>query len=292
MTNWELARYLIDAKKDIDSIMFLDKHFLELNIDVFDFIERHRNSFYVNLASIVDKHIENEIKKLNCASNEKRRKIYEIKSDTKTRNKIDILFYHRDKHASHKDEDYRDTEYESLKALIDEMKDIINGVFIECKSSLPDQVTLNYVCYDRNLFRQIKGITKQIEKEILEKKHLLLRDSKECSDSVSKKIFYNTESLYKVENKSDYCTVCENGLTWDEGLQNRQDFCIKTNVLQGTDIWFQFDEKSHRFCLMAQRLGYFDEYGIFQGFGNKSLKEIDSDFKLMDDAMTMNVLAF
>ena len=55
MNKWEVARYLIDAKKNIDSIMYINKNIYELNnIDVSLKIRDVMQSFYLNLSYVLD----------------------------------------------------------------------------------------------------------------------------------------------------------------------------------------------------------------------------------------------
>ena len=65
MTNWELARYLIDAKKSIDSLMYISLHKQELTmINLRDAINEKRRSFYVNLCVVLDKCFPNSKKEI------------------------------------------------------------------------------------------------------------------------------------------------------------------------------------------------------------------------------------
>jgi len=57
------------------------------------------------------------------------------------------------------------------------------------------------------------------------------------------KIFDDTEDKNIVKNKYEYAVFVENGLTLFEGIQNRQDFCIKSNVLYGTNLWCRVNKK-------------------------------------------------
>lgn len=51
MKEWELARYLIDAKKNIDSIIFIDDNFEELsNINIYEEINKIQTEFYLIFA--------------------------------------------------------------------------------------------------------------------------------------------------------------------------------------------------------------------------------------------------
>ena len=56
MTKWELARYLIDAKKCVDSIMYIDENLAALrNIGVREKVDSKRRELYINCCVILDK---------------------------------------------------------------------------------------------------------------------------------------------------------------------------------------------------------------------------------------------
>ena len=58
MKKWELARYLIDAKKSVDSILYISKHADQLRYyDLRELIDGKRNTFYINCCAVIDKTI-------------------------------------------------------------------------------------------------------------------------------------------------------------------------------------------------------------------------------------------
>ena len=76
ITNWELARYLIDAKKCVDSIMFIARHKKSLsNINIRKKIHDIQQEFYIKCCVVVDNALsskergrlkdENYVKQLN-----------------------------------------------------------------------------------------------------------------------------------------------------------------------------------------------------------------------------------
>lgn len=72
MNKWEVARYLIDAKKNIDSIMYINKNIYELNnIDVSLKIRDVMQSFYLNLSYVLDEKYNKGDKKQSICRNNK-----------------------------------------------------------------------------------------------------------------------------------------------------------------------------------------------------------------------------
>ena len=56
MEKWELARYLIDAKKSVDTILYLSQHGEKVSmIDIRGIVNETRRTFYVNACIVLDK---------------------------------------------------------------------------------------------------------------------------------------------------------------------------------------------------------------------------------------------
>ena len=92
MTSWELARYLIDAKKVIDSLMYIDINNDKMrNLDLRSIINEKERLFYINLVVVID----------NCFNKK------ESKELKRTDSIIDSIYYERDKNNAHKDIDYK-----------------------------------------------------------------------------------------------------------------------------------------------------------------------------------------
>ena len=56
---------------------------------------------------------------------------------------------------------------------------------------------------------------------------------------VSKNVFNDTEDIKKIPNRSEYVVIFNAGLTVREGIQERQDGCIKLNVLCNLNVWMR-----------------------------------------------------
>lgn len=151
---WELARYLLDAKKDVDSMWYIAENaallkYLNLRKKTNDL----RREFYIDCCVVVDE----------LVSSKKRSKKELCANDAI----INRIYYERDKNSAHKDEQYRENEYSSLLEIKKEMQEQIihvKGVAAEC---LPDNLTLDFVCYDREMFRFIHHVTADVEDEII-----------------------------------------------------------------------------------------------------------------------------
>lgn len=110
MNEWELARYLIDSKKCIDSLMYIENNFEPLsNLDLKSIIDSKLRLYYIDLCIIFDY------------------------SFNKTELKNKLLY-----------------------------------CFKVCQNSLPKEITLDYVTYDKNLFRYVNMITPEIENKLNE----------------------------------------------------------------------------------------------------------------------------
>lgn len=252
MTKWQIARYLIDAKKDIDSLSFIAWNVDNLNIDNKKIINLYRNDFYINCAAICDKFfIKNKsIKK----------KDIQQKYET-----IEQIYYYRDKHAGHKDDDYLPIKYNNNFEMIIEMQKQLRFIRKFCKDILPTNITLDFVSYDESLFRQLHNITKKQEELIYKRKHpgYIKMEDIDLTFGGLAKIFNDTEDYIFVDTPDNYVVTCDYGLTKEESLHNRQDACILVNVLHGTNIWCTMNYKKYKMINLAKSLGYvtiFDEF--------------------------------
>ena len=271
MTKWELARYLIDAKKEVDSLWYISANAHKINGDIKRLVEQRRNTFYVNSVVVVDKYIE-------FSEPQRKRRGDFKKALYESYPLLEKLFYYRDKHSAHKDDDFKDTDFSSIMDIVKECINILKEVKNVCIDVLPDCITLDFVCYDAELFRFIWGVTKDIEKNIKKQKYLACNEKIKKGDVCNKRVFKDTEDLWKVNNRNDYAVIFEDGLTLYEQIQKRQDSCIKTNVLFGQNIWSTYNKEQLRRELMMIKLGYLD---IF----NRSLFPIKSDAEYKSDML-------
>mgnify|MGYP004564398729 FL=1 len=78
-------------------------------------------------------------------------------------------------------------------------------------------------------------ITPEIENKLNE----LLYNQKKSNNNYSKdfKVFNDTEDIRTITDLNDYAVLLDNGINLKEGLQNRQNACIKINVLFNQNIW-------------------------------------------------------
>ena len=146
----------------------------------------------------------------------------------------------RDKNYPHKDDSYVSVDYGSISEIADTLKQRLLRCFELCKKSLPERVTLDFIDYDRDLYRFINKIDPETEEKILKAQHpgYEIEPTKEGSENViTKKIFSDTEDIKIVDSPENYACILKDGLTFREGLQERQDGCIRINVLYGKDIW-------------------------------------------------------
>ena len=246
MNKWEVARYLIDAKKNIDSIMYINKNIYELNnIDVSLKIRDVMQSFYLNLSYVLDEKYDTRDKKQSICRNNKI---------------IESIYYERDKDKAHKDSNYQRTKYDSIEEIIESMKKQIFEVRKKCEDIIAKEVTLDFVPHDKELFRIVNGINREKEDKICRKKYFISDSLNE--NNITRKIFYDTEELKENREKDKYAVIMKDGINIYEGIQERQDACIKVNVLNNTNIWVQFNSKSKKKIEKLIKTGLVNKYGI------------------------------
>lgn len=225
MNIWQLTEYLLESKKVIDSIMFIDDNIESLvNLDLRNIIQGKLQTFYINLRVIYDKSLSKcEKEKLNNDM---------IYKDT---------LYHRDKKYAHKDDKYKKKSYKSRKELIADLKEKILHCYYICNKKLPENITFDFIPYDKNLYRMINNITPEKEKKLQE--IMYSNDSKfKNENSKTYKIFYDIEDINFIKDRTEYAVAVQNGINLYEGLQNRQDACVKINLLYDENIWCKAPE--------------------------------------------------
>lgn len=244
MKEWELARYLIDAKKNVDSLIYIEKNIKELAyINLKEKIRNIQMSFYLNLCYILD----------DVYSNGKKKKICENQI-------IDSIYKERDKDKAHKDKNYLKPTYNSIKDMINVMKNQILEVRKVCYNNIPIVLTLDFVPHDKELFRYINGLNKEKEDKIKQKKY----SDTMVKGNNTKKIFDDTEDIKNINsnNIKNYAVLINDGINLYEGIQERQDACIKLNVLFNGNLWVEFNEKNRKMIEQLIENNLIDKYGM------------------------------
>ena len=225
MTKWELTRYLIDAKKCVDSILFIAENVKELkNLSLRDIVEDRQRKFYINVKVVYDKSFS--ISQRNALK----------ENDSVYRETC----AERDKNYAHKDDSYVQPDHNSLTEIADILKERLIHCFNLCKKELPEVVTLDFIDYDRDLYRFLNKIDPEREEELLKAQHPgygVKPSAEELKNGVSRKVFYDTEDIKKIDNPDEYAVILKGGLTVREGIQEMQDGFIRINVLSGENMW-------------------------------------------------------
>ena len=253
MKKWELARYLIDAKKCIDSILYISKHADQLRYyDLRELIGGKRNTFYINCCAVIDKTIAPK-------TSDKRNL---CKKDPI----VNLLYLERDKNSAHKDDDYIPQSFDKIEEIAFQMKEHIIHIRELCKDHLPKEITLDFVPHDKALFRAVHKLLADDEGKILNEKHPLRNTMvSQGEHAQSFTILHDLLDLRTVpeEARKNYCVVFNNGINIYEGVQ-RQDSAIKVNLLYGENMWCSVSKESLEEYQELERLGAFDDYSIPQ----------------------------
>lgn len=242
---WSMVKYLIDAKKNVDSILFIEENIDKVcNLNLRRKIEELRREFYINCCVVLDKsHPKNK------------KKICEDKL-------IEAIYYERDKNCAHRDDDYKSPEFNQLSDMIETMKQQIQQVLVVCKDSLPNNITLDFVSHDRELFRLIYGITAEKEEEIKCIKYPEYGKIPQSGNFITKKVFEETEDIRTIKDKNEYAVIIEDGINFYESLQNHQDACIKINVLYNLETWCSFNQESFSKIQKLKKAGGLNEFDM------------------------------
>ena len=250
MEKWELARYIIDAKKCVDSLFYIfDNLKLLSNLDVRKIVNERKSIFYLNLCFVLD----------SCFKNKK-----EICQKNKT---VKAIYYNRDKNIAHKDNDFNEMEFDSIESIAITFQKYLNDIFGIIKPFMPSELTLNFIRYDRDLFRFINKIN-SVDEEIIKKQKYpnYAKPSKEnnldTNEVITKKVFQDIDDWKRITSPNDYTIIFDAGLNKYELLQNVQDSCIKTNVLYNQNMWFQIDQNMFNSIEQLKKYKFMNQYEI------------------------------
>lgn len=245
MNKWELANYFIEAKKNIDSLIYIFNNEKSLaNINLKEKEKSIKTNFYLNCCYVLDE----EIKHNNL--------------NKKTDSIIESIYYERDKYYAHKDSNYEKTSF-SLEKQIKVMKNQLEHIKEVC-TCLPKIITIDYISHDKELFRIIHRIDAETENEIKKKKHPFYEQRKYKNYGI--KEFEDIEDIKDIqeEDKNKYGVMFDSGICFNEWIQNMQDASIKTNVLFNENMWTALNKEEYNNIIELTKLGCFDEYGIIQ----------------------------
>ncbi len=272
MTKWELARYLIDAKKNIDSLLFVQLNIEKLTyLNIKERFDKIQMEFYLKLCYILDD-VFKKNKKQICASNKVIKAIYD----------------ERDKNNAHKDKNYIPKNYQSWNEIITIMKEQIEEVRKVCFEKLPNVLTLDYVPHDKELFRFIYGINKEKEDQINNQKYTIYSNI-ENKTKINKKVFNDTEEIKTItdDERKDYAVLFKNGINFYEGIQERQDSCIKANVLFGLDVWCVYTDLLKVMEKLREK-GLINEYDMPISYSKWDEQKANEFMKIIKDEGVIN----
>ena len=229
--SWEVAKFLIEAKKDIDSIVYIGDHLFEIpTILRKEYVDRIRNDFYINTCNVLDEYI------IYKDYDKNQKKIFKHKNSKN----IEKLYYERNKNSAHSDEDYRSTNYNSYYELIKELKSQLQEVFITCRDILPNNITLNFFPHDKIMFRLINKIDNLEEERIKKSKYMDHKEGFFIGEMKEpRQVVYDFRELRGLskEEKEKFAILIDSGLNFYEFQQNVQDFYILVNLTFNKNMW-------------------------------------------------------
>lgn len=247
MDKWQLALYLIDAKKSVDTILYLAEYGeLVSMISIREKVREARRKFYVNLCVVLDKCFPGKKKEI-CKNSV-----------------IEAVYYERDKDSAHKDDDYVRKDYFSLNEMVEDMKLQIETIKEVCAEFLPEGLTLDFLIFDSELFRLANGVTKEKEGAIWNEKYPPKNVQDNQEDGEWYKIFFDTEDIKYIseEEKRQYATILKCGICMEETLQNLQDGCIRINVLYNLDMWMSVNQERIRQIMRLREIDVLDIFDL------------------------------
>lgn len=274
---WENANFLITAKKCIDSFLYISNNILELsNLDLREKTDKLRQIFYINLVNVLDELFNTTTSRKNVRQSDKI---------------INRIYYERNKKSAHNDDDYKPRIYNTLEEEIQDKKNELLHIKEVCAVVLPDIITIDFVPHDKELFRLVNRLNATLETDANrikypnstfhsyqlseEGKHVFKEFDTEEQDQKNAKMFgyeydkvversplQNIDDIKIMSNqkKQRYAVIMENGINSYEGLQNRQDLCIKINTLFDLNMWYEANINIFKQIEELKKIGFLDAF--------------------------------
>lgn len=257
MTSWEVSKYLISVKKDIDSMMFIEENIKDIPLAIRrDYVERIKDHFYINCCVVIDAFLDE--KNIINTKEEKFRSNWKSEHSA-----IKQLYYERDKNSAHIDETYKMKNYESFSKLIIEMKSQIRSVVNACTEILPNKLTINYFPHDKVLFRLINKVNNDEEQKINKSKYVDHKEGYAVGNLLKpRKVVYDLKELRGLseEGKQELAVLVEAGLNFYEVQQNLEDFYILINCIHNKNLWTFDVENRVQVYKELKHSGIIDQY--------------------------------
>ena len=247
-TKWQIAQCLIDAKKAVDSMLYIAENDEQLsNIGLRDKVRELCRTFYINCGNLLDKSFPKK------------------KKDILSDDVVKQVYYERDKHYAHKDSNYQQKEYHLLSEIAEEMQQQLSHLREFCKSALPEVVTLDFVPFDSQLFRLLNRVTKDIEKKIWDEQHPF-RSVPTPSGPTTKifSLFSDMDDLHSIpdDKRKEYAVLLQTGICMEETIQRLQDGCIRVNALYGESIWISLPKEGFEKIKKLREIGLMNQFDI------------------------------
>lgn len=240
---WESTYFFLQACLQIDSLLYICDHLSQItNCDANERIKERRNCFYRELA-----------KGIECCQKETGSP---QKKDIKNQDPFNKIYYERDKNVSHPDLDYVYKDGFSLKEQILELQKQFFDSFNFYKGFLPKGISFEFFAHDPVLFRQVHGISKEIE-EALKGKQQIIIALKDNYNKRTLQVFYGKEKhgidplelkkctinsldiAIKIkqhpELQNEYALFTYSGINGYEGMRRCQETCILMNIAYAQD---------------------------------------------------------
>ena len=77
--------------------------------------------------------------------------------------------------------------------------------------------------------------------------------------------------------------LMEDGICFEEGLQNRQDSCIRINCLYNWDMWAVPDMERYAVIKKLQEIGCLDVFGRLKEGLEKDKELVDKMIRILDE---------
>jgi len=256
-SSWEVVNYLIEAKRDVESIMYIKDNLFKIPSAIrMDYINRLKDHFYIKCVVVIDEYLDQ--KGIKNRKEDKQRTYWKD-----ARPIIKKIYDERDCNSAHIDDKFILTSYETFQDLINTMIRQLKYIKKEIEEILPIKFKLKFYPHDKILFRLLRGVDAEKEEEIYKSKYIDHKEGYALGDlSQTRYVAYDIKELRSLSKDKirELAVVVEAGLNFYEAQQNLENFYVLVNYIHDENLWtFNIDNRLSDYEEL-KKLGLIDDY--------------------------------
>lgn len=259
--HWINALSIDQARQNLNSMLVIAKELKNtenLSISKKQLLDKY-NTFVIALVKCIDTYSEHEAyEKFHTKSY---KKVKEVKTSVKKSSKyIKNIIDYRNRISAHTNLKADPVETNN-ELFLKNAKKAYHEVINTCASVLPKDLNIMLFPYDSVILRQTNRIWGDDELEINKRKYGQYNTGYKINST--KTLFNSPDQIGDaLKHPESYYVDIDNGLTQEEGLQNRLTSSIYYNILYDSNLMFHVNEQAVKYINWMKTNGILDQFEI------------------------------